>query len=93
MTTTTGVTAFVEVAATDAQRAVLDRLARANRLALGGVPLIGKAERRAGFALVEQGLAGVEGGLFFLTLPGRLVAFLLRAGQDWAETETENEGG
>jgi hypothetical protein len=70
------------------QQAVLNRLARAARLALGGVPLTDPADRRTGFAFVEQGIAQIGAdGLFYLTLLGRLVAYLLRAGQDGVESE------
>lgn len=86
---TTTVTEFIEVAETAQQWIVLNRLARADRLALGGVPLTDPAERRAALDLADQGIASVaENGLFYLTLLGRLIAYLLRAGQD-----TESEGG
>lgn len=82
-TTTPTLTDFVAVAETDQQRVVLDRLARADRQALGGVPLTGMMDRRAGFALVGQGIASVASdGLFYLTLLGRLVTYCLRAGRD-----------
>jgi len=79
MTTVMG---FIEVAETATQRAVLDRLAHAHRQALGGVPLTDPAERRAALELVEQEIASLgDNGLFYLTLLGRLIAYLLRAGQ------------